>query len=548
MILLAASVALALFEAGVVLAASASLTRRLWAGRDYLAFAYGIGGVGGASFIVFVGYWVHPIVGAVLSVAVLGGSMLYLLISRAWRSISLAVPVVLVVGGVLLLYIAVLCLWSPTAAGMAITTTHLSDLGLPSDNVIPFLFSDRLADGLSTHLLIDDWNGSDRPPLQSGFLLLGRVLVQPLGASAAAAAGAGIVAQSLWMPALFAVLRASGVTRLAGWLTVVFVALSGTAFVNTVYTWPKLLSAALVLSACALLIDAVRKPQFFRVDFVVAVVLSVLGMLAHGAAAFAAPLLIGLGIAAYRNQRRAEVARTTLAAAVAGTLAYLPWLLYQRLADSPGDRLVKWHLAGVVPVDGRSIMQALADSYRALSPGEWLSGRVANAEAIVHVNILEGLGSAFARRSAEFFTTTTALGISLVATIIILVVLLVRGLRRIPLRTADRSLLLVIAVCLACILFWALLMFTPGSTLVHQGSHVWVLLLLAAPFAWTLRRHRAIALALLAVQAVLFGLVYLPEPAAGTLNPLAVVTGVIGVAAMVAALLLSRPIRRRPCR
>lgn len=44
-------------------------------------------------------------------------------------------------------------------------------------------------------------------------------------------------------------------------------------------------------------------------------------------------------------------------------LLYLPWFLYQKLFDPPGDRLLKWHLASVEKVDRRPFLQALTDSY-----------------------------------------------------------------------------------------------------------------------------------------------------------------------------------------
>ena len=544
MILLLASAALAGAIAALVIAAGASLAAPLASGRDHVRLAFGIGGLGLASLLVFIGYWMHPILGAVLSVLVIVGSAVRLIARRAWRSLAAALPILLGTGGVVVVYVAAVCLWSPAEAGFAIVTTHFSDLGLPSDSIIPFLFSDRLASGLPTHLLIDDWNGSDRPPLQSGFLLLERVLVAPLGAEATAAAGAGIVAQALWVPALFAALRSAGLTRAAGWVTVAFVALSGTVFVNTVYTWPKLLSAALVLCACVMLVDAIRRPRAFPVAFPAAVVLFVLGMLAHGAAAFAAPLLVLLGLIAYRRQPRRAVVWTTAIALGAGALAYLPWLLYQRLADPPGDRLVKWHLAGAVALDDRSAGQALADAYSSLTPLTWLQGRLGNLLTIVHPNLLEGAPSPLLRRSAEFFTTTTSLGLSLVFMLAILLALVVR---RRPLGLADRLLLFVLAASTASIALWALLMFTPGSTIAHQGSHVWVLLLLAAPIAWLLRRHRRLTLAALGAQALLFGLVYLPQPQPGPLSLAAVAVGLAGACCVASAIWLSR-VRRMPRR
>ena len=40
-----------------------------------------------------------------------------------------------------------------------------------------------------------------------------------------------------------------------------------------------------------------------------------------------------------------------LAGGLLALVLYAPWLAYQRLYDPPGDRLLKWHLAGVTEVE-----------------------------------------------------------------------------------------------------------------------------------------------------------------------------------------------------
>ena len=36
---------------------------------------------------------------------------------------------------------------------------------------------------------------------------------------------------------------------------------------------------------------------------------------------------------------------------------------YQRYDDPPGDRLIKWHLAGVSEIDDRGSLETIVDSY-----------------------------------------------------------------------------------------------------------------------------------------------------------------------------------------
>jgi len=68
---------------------------------------------------------------------------------------------------------------------------------------------------------------------------------------------------------------------------------------------------------------------------------------------------------------------------------YLPWMLFQTLIDPPGNRLLKWHLAGVQEVDGRNFLTALRDSYGALSWHDYLQGKLLNIKADDEVQDLE---------------------------------------------------------------------------------------------------------------------------------------------------------------
>jgi hypothetical protein len=70
--------------------------------------------------------------------------------------------------------------------------------------------------------------------------------------------------------------------------------------------------------------------------------------------------------------------RTVLYGAVTLVTLYAPWVLYQNVIDPPGNRLLKWHIAGVIGVDDRGFLAALRDSYGALSWHDYLQGRVAN--------------------------------------------------------------------------------------------------------------------------------------------------------------------------
>ena len=514
-------------------AATSVLTESWWRGRTYLGVAMAVLGIAAAGYLVFIATWIHPTVGVVLAYVIAGGALITVLIAPARRKLLRAVPLVLVTAGIGFFYIAFLFLWSSQDGAFSLAQVRFLDWALPIDNAIPYLFAERIAAGESTHLLVGDWNGSDRPPLQAGIVLIGRGLANPvLALSPSIAPGIGfgmsVVAQLLWVPALFAALRATGMRVNPSLVGVAMVAATGTALVNTVYTWPKLLSAALVLVALTFVIDAYRTRLSLWPHVTSASLAMTLAALAHGAAVFAAPFVVM--VAAWVLWRRSTTGwlRAVGLFLVTAALAYAPWMVYQRVTDPPGDRLLKWHLAGVIdPSDDRSFTTTLGAAYGNLTMSTWWEGRLANIAAIagpepfssIRIALLGGIAQ---RNTHEFFATTAALSLSLFTLCAVLIVVGFRRVRGHALRDADRVVLCVLLASAVAIAAWALVMFLPGSTVVHQGSHVWIALLIAAPAAWIASHRLAWGWGVVAVQAAFTAWLYGPGRPGEQVEPIAI--------------------------
>ena len=73
-----------------------------------------------------------------------------------------------------------------------------------------------------------------------------------------------------------------------------------------------------------------------------------------------------------------------LVAAAVFAVLMLPWLAYQRFYEPPGNRLVKWHIGGVIPPDARSVSEALRDSYRELGGTKAWEARRQNFAMLFH--------------------------------------------------------------------------------------------------------------------------------------------------------------------
>jgi hypothetical protein len=226
------------------------------------------------------------------------------------------------------------------------------------DNDIPRMFADCLTKdriGLKPFLL-EDWHSSDRPPLQTGMIMVAYPLVKKAGSDLAYLL-LGVAVNIFWILGLWGFLRAAGITERRILLVVILVALVGAVFINTVYTWPKMLSAALSLTVGAAILDQ-NCPK--RIRTLVVGSASAFSLLSHGSAAFA---LLGLAPLFWVRRKEWRM-RDVVATFAVAALIYCPWVAYQSFYDPPGNRLIKWHLAGVIPLDeSHSSVKTIVEEY-----------------------------------------------------------------------------------------------------------------------------------------------------------------------------------------
>jgi hypothetical protein len=165
-----------------------------------------------------------------------------------------------------------------------------------------------------------------------------------------------------------------------------------------------------------------------------------------------------------------------------------PWLAYQRLHEPPGNRLLKWHLAGSPAIDQRGVLATLRDRYAEVGAGAALSARWANlrqqfAGCWPDVPALLGRHPGAARRADE----SSFLLRSLACWNAALLVPILWIFRRPSLPAAARRHLSGAAGWLgAGLAAWLALLFTPGTATIHHGTLVTQLLAftLLAAAAW----------------------------------------------------------------
>lgn len=441
----------------------------LWKGGG-IADALVASGLG--AYAVFWCYFLAAGWGKAAAIVLLAGSAVASLL--AWRSpqrrsrFQALAPMLAFTLFIGLAYLCILVLYGGAEASLTLPQDRFL-AGMPPDTQIPFLLSDVWYRHLPVRPFLGDWLTSDRPPLQAALHLL----VSPLLPRELSAEPVGIVAQSWIFLAFWSVLDAMGVRLRERVLVLVFTALSGFILFNTVFVWPKLLPAALLFLAFAQMQFAPGRSPI-RLGL-----LAGLAMLSHGGSAFAL-----LALAAVWLWRRLPGGwQYAWRAAAALLVCLVPWMLYQRCFDPPGDRLLKWHLAGVLGPDSAGFGAVLLRSYRALTWKVWLAGRWANVRHLFFVPgwdstrklasgawaALSGqhadgwMNAGFQLRVVQMFLFFPALGILLLG----LPPLFFRRLASDSSRTA-RSFL---AVGTLVLIIWCLLMFEPGATVNHQGSY-----------------------------------------------------------------------------
>jgi hypothetical protein len=349
---------------------------------------------------------------------------------------------------------------------------------LPTDNDIPRFFAEWFfheGHRGTPPIYPGGWLSSDRPPLQIGYVLSQRTF--GWDTTGLHYQLIGVVIQQLWIVGAWALLLAAGLRRLTRALTIIVLLVSDVALVNAFYVWPKLLPAAFLLVAAALVLTPLW-PQLrhgARAGALLAGLLA-LAMLAHGSSLFAiVPLLAIAAIRGLPDWRWVGVALLT------GAVLLFPWSAYQRYVDPPANRLPKWMLAGVSEIDQRSTTEAISDSYGKAGLGGALHNKAENFVTIagggpawdLAEEAVQDLGSGDLRqavsaiRMSNFFYLLPSLG------------LLLLGLPALAIRAGPENrsaewrfaALCFTTVALGC-LFCCLLLFGngPSRAVIHVGS------------------------------------------------------------------------------
>jgi hypothetical protein len=439
---------------------------------EYMLLAWSITFSSIIGYLVFWLYFLHPLAGRVSSwvVFALGiAAAVHFVLCAPLRarliSKEIAYPFAIMTLAVLS-YISILYACPHTTYVGQANIRFL--YGLPGDNVIPKNFADSLHAGLFPDIHTPGWRSSDRPPLQSGIYLMIFPLERFSNYSGFPYQVAGTVAQCFWIPALWALCRAIRLRTKAIAVTFFVSIFSGFFLINSVFVWPKLLSAA--LAAVALLVAIKPQPEGAAqstLELCLASSAGALGMLSHAGVAFAYP---AMALAALRHGFPGNFKRIALAMAVF-VVWMIPWSAYQKYYDPPGNRLAKWHLAGAVEIDDRTFLQALRDGYAKLTFAQFAENKMENIKALAGPS--PDLKSVlWPSRDDQFYYLARTLGLLNIGWLVLGVSVFRRKRDSEEKWASELRILGVFTIAL-----WVLALFNPGSTIVPGGSYAMVLFL-----------------------------------------------------------------------
>ncbi len=522
--------------------AAALLAMRFGLRSVPLILALALAASGTVAILAFWAYYASPTIGQIWAFIVLFGSI-ELAVWSWYRGkldrrllAALRTPLLLwILGSFFVVYFGFLHGGTDQAVSMA--TLRFSH-PLPTDNDIPQFYANWFFEhghSGTPPIYPGEWLSSDRPPLQIGYVLSQRTFAWDAQGLHYQVLSTAI--QQLWIVGMWAVLCAVRLGSVARGLAICAAMASDIAIVHGFFVWPKLIAAAFLLAAVAIVFS--EDWERWRRDLRIAGLLAglcALAMLAHGASVFGiVPLLVLAAMRGMPSWRWLGVAL------LAGLIFFAPWSAYQRFGDPPGNRLVKWQFAGVVEIDDRGTLSAIVDSYREVGVGgaidaKWdsfaeMTGLERTPDAVKDTlsavsdgEIETAVGTI---RGLRFFALLPLLGVFLVAPVAMLLAR-DRGRRRVAeWRFAFLSLLFVAIGCVS----WGLLLFGSPNAIatIHVGSLAVPLLAICGCVAGLFATFPRLAIVTVGLNALATLALYTPS-----LSPLPG-TGYSALAAVIAA-------------
>jgi len=330
----------------------------------------------------------------------------------------------------------------------------------PVDNWLPKFFADAILKGSCPSPIAGDWLASDRPPLQTGlFLVFGSFfpndtvyLVTSVGA------------QLLVIPLIVLLVSKYVKDKNFVFFAAILFFFNGMVFVNGLNVWPKLFSALYQGIAFYYLYNIWISKEKLMSYYILFGIAAILAFLTHGGSIF---YLLSLSVLLLFSLKSKKEMQYLLYGFLVALLLYIPWIIYQKFIDPPGDRLLKWHLTDQHQITHDSFLTVLIDYYSRLSFSEWMALRIAHLKYIFHsmyFDIIHLLSLPLGRlRENIFFSIDYSY---MFFSTFFLLAYWVSGKK---LKEKKVFLKLILLSFVLYLVLWVLIL--ASGTVIHQGSH-----------------------------------------------------------------------------
>jgi type IV secretory pathway VirB2 component (pilin) len=242
----------------------------------------------------------------------------------------------------------------------------------PLDNYLPLLTIERLfsEEGLKPYII--GWKSTDRPPLQAGPFIIGRLFAID---SITAYQAFSTFLQCSVLLGIASFLRSIQLERKTAILIGISMIFSSTFIINSIFVRTKFFPLFFLFWVMGVLFKD-KSPSQSVLNWWMIGSACACSLLVHPGSAYA---LLPIFLVYVAKHKKVVISQVFAAIIVFATLIY-PWKQFQKQYDPPGNMLAKRFIADHSAFDDMSVLDAAKESYSQLTPKMWLEGRWENAK------------------------------------------------------------------------------------------------------------------------------------------------------------------------
>jgi hypothetical protein len=291
----------------------------------------------------------------------------FIILIKSYRKILIFNTILDSILLILIAVTAIFIIYLPTYDLLLLAEGRYMPGWLASDNTLPWMVLENIyIKEIIASPLFADWLMSDRPPLMSAlestffsfFPFNYRVGNSNLNVIKYQIFGMFLNILSVYFIAVLTSKR----NRI---LLTIILLVSPMMMVSTVYLWPKLLGAGFI----AIGLIAYNEKQYDK-----SALSFLLAYLSHGVSIYVIIPILLLSI--YKKNY------SLIKELIKNSYILVPWIIFQKYIDPPGDRLLKYHLADVQALTNNSFLNEFIRSYQSINFQQWIDLKLFNLRSL----------------------------------------------------------------------------------------------------------------------------------------------------------------------